>query len=493
MDDFGVLVKHYGINPKGKSAPMAASKQPPKPHKNFDSVNQDPNFFSHSSSYSNSGGGSLFADQTDDILGFHPSHNRQTYVSGDVFDRVFQMPASNSCGSGGGFEFDMESMFKGSTDSGAKSSDVNAGDDIWGFSESSSSTVEIGNADLLSSDPVDDFWGKMAKLGLDQRGVKRLGENKGDNDDLLPGFGRSSTVNDRAQGSAKVKDSGVSSLEELENFATHRMNNGANGHGGSFTAKSDLKKTVNHKPQETNFFDFDVSIDGVSVQRENTEKADMMFQTEATDLDSFFRPQSSPISENSAMNTKTYEEPDLFSGTGFGTDRKVSPGVFPDDFSSIFEGSPASGVFEEREGESDERRNLRFASYLRAKARMEHAVAEINQREFKAQQEQEEKHRLADAMDGEMKRWAAGKEGNLRALLSSLQQVLGPEFGWRPVSITDLITSSQVKIAYKRAALCVHPDKVQQRGANLEQKYVAEKAFDLLKEAWNKFSTEELR
>ncbi|XP_074262970.1 uncharacterized protein LOC141585825 isoform X2 [Silene latifolia] len=475
MDDFGVLVKHYGINPKGKSAPMAASKQPPKSHNNHDSVNQDPNFFSHSFSKSNSGGGSLFPHQNDDIFGFNSTHNTQTYVSGDVFDRVFQMPTNNSGGGGGGggggFEFDMESMFKGSTDSGAKSSDVNGGDDIWGFSESSSSTVEVGNADLLSSDPVDDFWGKMAKLGLDQRGVKRLGENKGDNDDLLPGFGRSFTVNDR-------------------------MKNGANGHGGSFTAKSDPKKTVSHKPQETNFFDFDVSIDGGSIQKEKMEKADMMFQTEATDLDSFFRPQtkkSTPISENSAMNTKFCEEPNLFSGTGFGTDKKVSPGVFPDDFSSIFEGSPASGVFQEREGESDERRNLRFASYLRAKARMEHAVAEMNQREFKAQQEQEEKHRLADAMDGEMKRWAAGKEGNLRALLSSLQQVLGPEFGWRPVSITDLITSSQVKIAYKRAALCVHPDKVQQRGANLEQKYVAEKAFDLLKEAWNKFSTEELR
>lgn len=60
-------------------------------------------------------------------------------------------------------------------------------------------------------------------------------------------------------------------------------------------------------------------------------------------------------------------------------------------------------------------------------------------------------------------------------------QVLAPELGWRPVTLTDLITSSQVKIAYKKAALCVHPDKVQQKGASLEQKFVAEKVFDLLK------------
>jgi len=34
--------------------------------------------------------------------------------------------------------------------------------------------------------------------------------------------------------------------------------------------------------------------------------------------------------------------------------------------------------------------------------------------------------RIAEAMETEMKRWAAGKEGNLRALLSSLQQVYSP-------------------------------------------------------------------
>ncbi|KAK4387329.1 Auxilin-related protein 1 [Sesamum angolense] len=71
--------------------------------------------------------------------------------------------------------------------------------------------------------------------------------------------------------------------------------------------------------------------------------------------------------------------------------------------------------------------------------------------------------------------------------------VLWPECGWRPVSLTDMITSESVKKVYKKANLCVHPDKVQQKGATLQQKYIAEKVFDLLKEAWNKFSAEELR
>lgn len=47
--------------------------------------------------------------------------------------------------------------------------------------------------------------------------------------------------------------------------------------------------------------------------------------------------------------------------------------------------------------------------------------------------------------------------------------------------MTDLITSGSVKKVYRKATLCVHPDKVQQKGATLEQKYTAEKVFDILK------------
>ena len=60
-------------------------------------------------------------------------------------------------------------------------------------------------------------------------------------------------------------------------------------------------------------------------------------------------------------------------------------------------------------------------------------------------------------------------------------QVLWPECGWQPVSLTDMITGPAVKKVYRKATLCIHPDKVQQKGATLQQKYVAEKVFDLLK------------
>ena len=62
-----------------------------------------------------------------------------------------------------------------------------------------------------------------------------------------------------------------------------------------------------------------------------------------------------------------------------------------------------------------------------------------------------------------------------------MMQVLWTGSGWQAISLTDLITSTAVKKAYYKATLCVHPDKVQQKGASIEQKYIAEKVFDLLK------------
>lgn len=130
--------------------------------------------------------------------------------------------------------------------------------------------------------------------------------------------------------------------------------------------------------------------------------------------------------------------------------------------------------------------------HQRTQERAAKALAEKNQRDLQVQMEQQERHRISETVDIEIKRWAAGKEGNLRALLSTMQYVLWPGSGWQPVSLTDLITGASVKKAYRKATLCIHPDKVQQKGATLQQKYVAEKVFDMLKEAWNKFNSEEL-
>ncbi|CAD5182217.1 unnamed protein product [Musa acuminata subsp. malaccensis] len=142
-------------------------------------------------------------------------------------------------------------------------------------------------------------------------------------------------------------------------------------------------------------------------------------------------------------------------------------------------------------GESALRCKARLERHNRIAERAAKALAEKNMRDILAQREQAERNRLAEYLDADIKRWSSGKEGNLRALLSTLQYILSPESGWQPIPLTDVITASAVKKAYRKATLCVHPDKLQQRGANIQQKYVCEKVFDLLKEAWNRFNSEE--
>eukprot|EP00250_Pteridium_aquilinum_P011954 c20411_g1_i1 orf=113-2767(-) len=153
---------------------------------------------------------------------------------------------------------------------------------------------------------------------------------------------------------------------------------------------------------------------------------------------------------------------------------------------------PSLEGFQDIEGESLERRKSRWVRHLRAKERMAKALEEMQQRDAEVQRQHEEKQQLAEVADRQIKRWAAGKEGNLRALLSNLQHVLWKESGWQPISLTDLIEGPDVKKAYRKATLFVHPDKVQQKGATVQQKYIAERVFDILQEAWKTFNMQEL-
>lgn len=106
----------------------------------------------------------------------------------------------------------------------------------------------------------------------------------------------------------------------------------------------------------------------------------------------------------------------------------------------------------------------------------EHLQSNLHQDQFK----------ISDAKIWE---WSKGKEGNIRSLLSTLQYVLWPECGWKPIPLVDIIEGTAVKRAYQKALLCLHPDKLQQRGAAVHQKYIAEKVFDILQEAWTQFSS----
>ncbi|XP_075485866.1 uncharacterized protein LOC142525453 [Primulina tabacum] len=93
------------------------------------------------------------------------------------------------------------------------------------------------------------------------------------------------------------------------------------------------------------------------------------------------------------------------------------------------------------------------------------------------------------AIDAKIRQWAVGKNGNIRSLLSTLQFVLWPGNEWKPVALVDLIETNAVKRAYQKALLRLHPDKLQQNSAASNKKYIAEKVFDLLQEAWDHFNT----
>ncbi|KAF5747130.1 auxilin-like protein 1 [Tripterygium wilfordii] len=147
--------------------------------------------------------------------------------------------------------------------------------------------------------------------------------------------------------------------------------------------------------------------------------------------------------------------------------------------------------FDGTNGESTQRCKARLERHQRTAERAAKALAEKNMRDRLAQKEQAERNRLAEALDAEVKRWSSGKEGNLRALISTLQYILGPDSGWQPIPLTYIISTTAVKKAYRKATLFVHPDKLQQRGASIQQKYTCEKVFDILKEAYNKISAED--
>ena len=72
----------------------------------------------------------------------------------------------------------------------------------------------------------------------------------------------------------------------------------------------------------------------------------------------------------------------------------------------------------------------------------------------------DEKFALADVVDQRVSKWRAGKEGNLRALLSTLENVLWEDSGWKKVGMGDVLLPGKVKIVYMKGIAKVHPDKV---------------------------------
>ncbi|KAL0698662.1 hypothetical protein Bca4012_054784 [Brassica carinata] len=109
----------------------------------------------------------------------------------------------------------------------------------------------------------------------------------------------------------------------------------------------------------------------------------------------------------------------------------------------------------------------------------------------------EEEAKSEEEMEMEMKNeeirvWLTGKETNIRLLLSTLHHVLWSNSNWQAIPLANLRDGSQVKKAYQKARLCLHPDKLQQRGGTSPvQKSVASRVFSILQEAWAVYVTNE--
>lgn len=67
--------------------------------------------------------------------------------------------------------------------------------------------------------------------------------------------------------------------------------------------------------------------------------------------------------------------------------------------------------------------------------------------------------------------------------------MLWPESRWKPIGLGDLLEPRQVKLQYRKAMLVVHPD----HNVNLsnENKYIAQRIFQAVNEAYNEFATKE--
>lgn len=101
-----------------------------------------------------------------------------------------------------------------------------------------------------------------------------------------------------------------------------------------------------------------------------------------------------------------------------------------------------------------------FARPSPASAPSAEAVIRLRAANAAADRVDDEKFALADAVDERLSKWRKGKEGNLRALLGSLDQVLWEGSGWRKVGLGELVLPGKVKVAYIRGIGRVHPDKV---------------------------------
>jgi tetratricopeptide (TPR) repeat protein len=114
------------------------------------------------------------------------------------------------------------------------------------------------------------------------------------------------------------------------------------------------------------------------------------------------------------------------------------------------------------------------------------AVKKIQESNKALEQFEQDKYKLYDQVEAKVNSWKHSKEDNLRALLSTLQNILWSSANWKPVNMSDLVIPKKVKITYLKAVAKVHPDKLSQ-DASSEEKLIAQSVFVVINQAWETF------
>mmetsp|Transcript_5741 Transcript_5741/g.6930 ORF Transcript_5741/g.6930 Transcript_5741/m.6930 type:complete len:337 (+) Transcript_5741:157-1167(+) len=118
-------------------------------------------------------------------------------------------------------------------------------------------------------------------------------------------------------------------------------------------------------------------------------------------------------------------------------------------------------------------------------------VLEKAQREASEVAMQASRAQVAKRLGTSLQKWSCpdGTEKNIRALLGTLHTVLWDGANWKPVSV--LVRPNDVKKAYRKAMLVVHPDKI--KTASPEIQYIGQHVFESLNKQYKLFADREMK
>ncbi|CAH1453400.1 unnamed protein product [Lactuca virosa] len=148
-------------------------------------------------------------------------------------------------------------------------------------------------------------------------------------------------------------------------------------------------------------------------------------------------------------------------------------------------------VTQKEKAGGNEQKEVVFSDNVKSTSLSTAYAVKLEKPDLLPQTEEVGRNQLEENPDDEIKKWSSGKEGNLRALLSTLHEILEPESYWEPVSSTDMIDSDAVRKSYKKAISLIRPKRLTQRRASTREKYICSKVIEMLKVGLVSFKSEE--